>query len=67
MRKRTLTKKAIAVLGLVGVMFTLAGTITHGTVGVVQNLTALMVVETILITPVTVVYQLTHRIQEWKN
>ena len=67
MRKRTLTKKTIAVLGLIGVIFTLAGTITHGTLGVLQNLTALMVVETILMVPVTVMYQLTHRILQWKN
>jgi small-conductance mechanosensitive channel len=66
-RKRTLTKKMIAVLGLIGVIFTLAGTITHGTVGVLQNLTALVVVETILIVPITVVYQLTHRILRWKD
>jgi len=67
MRKRTLTKKTMAVLGLIGVIFTLTGTITHGTVGVIQNLTALVVVETILIVPVTVVYQLTHRNLEWKK
>ncbi len=67
MRKRTLTKKTLAILGLIGGVCTLAGTITHGTFGPVQILTALVVVETILIVPVTVVYQLTHRIPGWKN
>ena len=67
MRRRTLTKKTIGVLLLIGAIFTLAGTVTHGTVGAVQNLSALVVVETILITPVTVAYQLTHRNPEWKN
>ncbi len=67
MRKRKLTKKAICVLLLIGWIFTLAGTVTHGTVGAVQNLSALAVVETILIVPVTVAYQLTHRNLEWKH
>src|SRR5208282_1116374 len=67
MRRRTLTKKTIGVLLLIGAIFTLAGTVTHGTVGAVQNLSALVVVETILITPVTAAYQLTHRNPEWKN
>jgi|GEM_PF-5368056 len=65
--KRALTKKMVAVVGLIGGIFTLAGTITHGTVGVVQNLTALLVVETTLIVPVTAACKLARNILDWKK
>jgi hypothetical protein len=62
LRKRRMTTKMITFLGLIGLIFTLAGTITHGTIGPAQNLAALIVVETIMIVPVTVVHHLTRKI-----
>ena len=64
MRRRALTKKAMACIAIFGVIVTLVGTVTHGTFGVVENLSALAVVETILLTPVVCLSLVSNKIQE---
>jgi hypothetical protein len=64
MRGRTLTKKGMVCLVVFGVIVTLAGTVTHGSFGVVENLSALAVVEAILLTPVVCLSLVSHRIQK---
>jgi hypothetical protein len=44
--KRKLTGKSVLYAAIFGVALTLLGTVTHGTTGIVENLTALTVIET---------------------
>ncbi len=61
-RTRTLTKRKMVLLGIIGALLTLTGTITHGTFGIMENLTALAMIETTLLVPVGLVYELCKKI-----
>jgi len=49
--KRKLTWKSLLWVAVLGVTLTLLGTVAHGSVGIAENLTALTVIETILMAP----------------
>ena len=56
--KRKLTGKSVLFVTTLGIMLTLLGTITHGTVGIVENLTTLTVIESMLLAPTLVIRNL---------
>jgi hypothetical protein len=49
--KRKPNGKTVLCVAVFGVALTLLGTVTHGSIGIVENLTALTVIETMLLTP----------------
>ncbi len=49
--KRRLTSKSLLAVAILGLPLTLIGTLAHGTFGIAENLIALLVIETMLITP----------------
>jgi hypothetical protein len=56
--KRKLTWKSVLCVASFGVALTLLGTVAHGSVGIVENLTALTVIETMLLTPTTLLQRI---------
>jgi hypothetical protein len=56
--KRRLNGKSALRVAILGITLTLLGTVAHGTVGIVENLTALTVVETMLTAPILLVRNL---------
>jgi hypothetical protein len=47
--KHRVTQKSLACVAIGGVALSLLGTIGHGTTGIIENLTALIVVEAVLL------------------
>jgi peptide/nickel transport system substrate-binding protein len=58
LRRRRIGRTTIVGLILLGVLLTLASTLIHGRTDVIENLTSLAVVETILISPSLVAYKI---------
>jgi hypothetical protein len=55
LRRLRLTWKAISLIALAGIGLTLLGTLLHGSMGLAQNLAALTVIESMILTPTVLV------------
>ncbi len=53
--RRAVTHKTFFYVGISGLTLTLFGTLTNGTFGIMQNLTALVVVEAMLLAPSAII------------
>lgn len=53
--KRKFTGKSVLYVATLGIALTLLGTVAHGTAGIVENFTALIIIETMLIAPTVVI------------
>jgi len=49
--KRRITARTILYVSILGIALALMGTLTHGSIDIVENLTAIIVLETILLAP----------------
>lgn len=56
--RRRITRKTFLYLGIFGVALALLGTLTHGTFGLTENLTAILVLETVLTAPIALARKL---------
>ena len=50
--RRKISVKTLVIMFICGIALTLLGTVTHGTMGIVENLTSLIVVEFLILSPV---------------
>jgi hypothetical protein len=60
--RKSLTRRKLLLVGIIGVLLTLAGTVTHGTFGIAENLTAWTVIETAIFAPVGFAYEIRKRV-----
>ena len=61
--KRRITARTILSVSILGLVLAMIATLTHGSVSIVENLTAIIVVETILLAPTLLVRSVTHELK----
>ena len=62
--KRRITARTILYVSILGIALALMGTLTHGSIDIVENLTAIIVLETILLAPTLLVRSITHELKD---
>ena len=62
--KRRITARTILYVSILGLVLALTGTIRLGSIGIVENLTAIIVLEVILLAPTLLVRSITHELKD---
>ncbi len=62
--KRRITTRTILYVSILGLVLAMIGTLSHGSIDIVENLTTITVIETILLAPTMLVRSITHELKD---